>query len=138
MKKITIFLCSFVLIVLTIPSCSKSSPATTYPIQGLWIGTYVSTVNGNTPYEIDFSIKPDGTVIYHSEGAGNVNFYALGTWTINGTNFSYSVVVAGNTPPGGDMQSGTAIYSSGKGTLTGNIADATTGGTATFLLTKVN
>ena len=129
----------------TISSCTKTNTktitdtVTTYPIQGLWVGTYASATNGSTTYILDFSIYPDGTMTYYGTGSGNNNFYAKGTWTLSGTNFSFSVTVAGNGIDMGDTQSGTATYNSNMGILTsGSLTDATAGTSATFTMNKVN
>src|ERR1700679_1643115 len=114
----------------TISSCTKTNTktitdtvvvkdtVTVYPIQGLWVGTYASATNGTTQYELDFSIHADGTMSYHGTGSGNNVFFASGTWTLNNTNFSFSVIVAGSGIDMGDTQSGTATYNSSTGTLT--------------------
>jgi hypothetical protein len=106
-----------------------------YPIQGLWVGNYISATNGGTPYFFSFSIYPDGTLSYKSKGSGNTTFYAYGTWMLDGTAFSFSVVETST----GYVQTGTAKYNSASGTLTeGTISDATAGTNATWTMDRVN
>ena len=149
MKKI--LLSSFVLILLftqtTISSCTKTvtntdtvtvtviDTVTLYPIQGLWVGTYTSSVNSNMPYYFSFTVYPDGSLTYKSDGANNTTFNAFGTWTLTGSSFSFSVVVTGS----GDTQTGSATYDSIHGTLTnGTVSDASTGVGGTWTMSKVN
>lgn len=78
-------------LVFQITSCTKSVAQTTtptYPIQGLWIGTY--TVDGQTSLgEQYFSliIKPDGTIIADTKG-GDKQHLAPGSWTLTGNTLS--------------------------------------------------
>lgn len=133
MKKIIFILSVFTSICFVIPSCKKDSvAATTYPIQGLWVGTYT---NYNGTYFFSFSVYPDGTVSYTSKGPNNTSFFATGTWTLTGATFSFSVIESHT----GDSQSGTAVYSNSNGTLSnGVIADATAGTTGTWSMNKIN
>ena len=69
-----------------IMSCSQDNddlpaPAPTYPVQGLWVGTY--SVDGqpsatNLPYSFAFS--PDGTVVTGGKGDDGNIYYSEGTW----------------------------------------------------------
>ena len=114
---------------------TKTDTVVTYPIQGLWIGTYTAAVNGNVPYYFSFTVYPDSTLSYVSHGTGNTTFYAYGTWSLSGTTFSFSVVEISS----GDTQTGTATYNSTNGKLTnGTISDPTAGTSATWAMDKIN
>ena len=155
MKKI--FLSSLVLllfstcIVIFQASCSKTAEAQsntcTYPIQGLWTGTYTvgpgNPVPDGTSFFFSFSIYPDGKLSYKSKGYNNGSLdyitFADGTWTLTGNTFSFTVVTI-NVAGGGAQhtQTGTATYNSSNNTLTmGTITDAA-GGTAVWSMTRVN
>lgn len=119
-------------------SCEKesSTPPPTYPIAGLWIGTY--TYLDQPPLYFSFTIYPDGTMSYKSKGIDGYTFYANGTWMLTGNDFSYTVTTTNN--PGGDesTQTGTATYSD-SGTLTNGInTDTETGGAGAFTMNRVN
>jgi hypothetical protein len=128
-------------IIFQMSSCKKADaqtncPTPTYQIAGLWIGTY--TYLTQPPLYFSFTIYPDGTMSYKSKGNNGYTFYANGTWTLNGTTLSYSVTTTNN--PGGTQQTqtGTATYSN-SGTLTNGIhADAISGLSSTWSMTRVN
>jgi hypothetical protein len=126
------------LINLMLVSCSKDTDdKPSYPIAGLWIGTY--TYLTQPPLYFSFTIYPDGSMSYKSKGSNDFTFYANGTWTLNGSNFSYSVQTT-NTPNVAvqPRQTGTATYSN-TGTLTNGVnTDVATGASGTFTMTRVN
>lgn len=71
--------------------CNTTNTTTnsSYPIQGLWIGTY-SLDGSTTQYPLNFSIKPDGSMLY--EGFGNGKQYvASGTWSLSSKVLTTSV-----------------------------------------------
>lgn len=78
-------------IMLIVPQfgCEKDSdPPKTSKIEGLWIGYY--TVDGEPARGQQYYsliIKPDGTLINDTK-ADNRQHLALGTWTLNGENFT--------------------------------------------------
>lgn len=137
----------FVLITLAvltfqISGCKKDCPVpptVTYPIQGLWIGTYTVASISQPPLYFSFTIYPDGTMSYKSKGSNGYTFYANGSWTLNGTLLSYTVTTTNN--PGGVQatQTGSATYSN-TGTLTNGVnSDVTPGGlTGTWSMNRVN
>jgi hypothetical protein len=135
------FLLPVLIFTLGIISCKKDSTTTpvTYPIQGLWIGTYqVNGMPGLGSQYYSFIIKPDGTILVESEGA-SAKYYSRGTWTLSGTTLNTTVTSfsypAGNRPT---TQTGTATFSN-TGTLTGGVWSNTgTSLTGTFTLTRVN
>ena len=123
---------------ITITSCTKSTPAakpTTYPINGLWIGTY--SYQTQPPLFFSFSIYPDGSLSYKSSGTNGYTFYAIGTWNLADTIFTYHVVTTNN--PGGTQstQNGTAIFKS-TGTLIGTNTDSATSASGTFTMQRDN
>jgi hypothetical protein len=108
----------------------------TYPITGLWVGTY--TMSGQPPLYFSFTIYPDGTISYKSKGINEYIFYANGTWTLSGSTFSYTVTTTNN--PGGvqSTQSGTATFSN-TGTLTNGVnKDNSSGLSSSWTMDRVN
>lgn len=120
--------------------CTKKESAppstTSYPIAGLWIGTY--TYQNQSPQYFSFTIYPDGTMSYKSKGSNGFTFYANGTWFLNGTTFNYDVTTTNTPGPVQSNQKGTATYSN-TGTLTNGInTDVATGSSGTFTMNRVN
>jgi hypothetical protein len=121
----------------------------TQNIQGLWVGTYTvgagQPVPAGTQFYFAFSIYPGGTISYKSKGFYNGSSdyitFADGTWTLNGTSFSFNVKTINSS--GGDpqlTQVGTATFNISNGTLTnGTIADSQApNNTASWSMTRVN
>ncbi|MBC7889819.1 MAG: hypothetical protein H7Z13_18230 [Ferruginibacter sp.] len=105
-------------------SCKKDSvaqcPTPTYPIAGLWIGTYQTNQVTHQPLYYSFVINPDGTLIVKTKGnpPAQAVVYATGTWVLTGNVFAFT--------------SATLNYSSivsQKGTLTYNNTGTLTAGT---------
>ena len=130
-------------IILSQVSCEKDNdqdPNTdTYPIEGLWIGTY--TVNGqpglgNQYYS--FVIKPDGTLIQDGKAA-NQQAICIGTWTLTGTNFSANFTSIWGVSGVGVVQNVTANWDN-KGHLTSGVWSNPPPGTGsgTFTMSRVN
>jgi hypothetical protein len=78
-----------------ITSCKKSNaqtscPPATYPITGLWEGTYQTDQVTHDPTYNSFAIYPDGTILRRSRVVSSTE-YALfkGTWTLTGNLFQY-------------------------------------------------
>ena len=149
MKKL--FIASAASIVLTISvslfvltGCKKEDPKptteTTYPIQGLWIGTYA--VDGQPSLGeqyFSFIIKPDGTMINDTKFS-NQQHLAPGTWTLSGNTLSCTFTSVYGIPQNiGITETTTATWDS-KGKLTSgiwkNVAPLT--GSGTFTLTRIN
>src|SRR5438309_1147309 len=68
-------------------SCKKdtedSKTETTYPITGLWIGTYTQDQTPNqSGYDYSFSIYPDGTLLTKGTANDNYTHYSSGTWIL--------------------------------------------------------
>lgn len=82
-------------IILTQPSCTKDDPSSTpvtYPVAGLWIGTYTTDQVAHSPLFCSFAFYPDGTLLIKSKGnppAQDVA-YADGTWTQTGDSIFYT------------------------------------------------
>ena len=88
-----IFAC-FLTSLFAFSSCSKDStkpttPATpTYPVEGLWIGTF--TVNNNPSqsgtYFYSYAVYTDGSIIVKSIPADGNTYYSAGKWALSNTN----------------------------------------------------
>jgi hypothetical protein len=113
-------------IVFTLHSCCKEDNCKSYPIQGLWIGTF-TTVSGfdeppGTNFYFAMSIYPDGKMSYKS-GTNVTNYfvYAEGSWTLSGNAFSWTAKTINSlNSPRVDV-SGTATYNGTNGTLTDGV-----------------
>lgn len=135
MKKIIFIIFLLVSTLTSIISCSKKDNTTTpHSINGLWIGTYNTPLNENVPYFFSFSVYPDGSLSYKSKGKENTTFYAHGTWLLDGSTFSFSVVETST----GNVQTGTAIYNEQNESLaSGTLSDSEAGTSATWTMSKV-
>ena len=121
----------------SITSCKKDSAVTaaTYPIQGLWVGTYTNT---SGTFFFSFSIYPDGTLSYKSKATNNTTYFADGSWFLTDAAFTFNIVTV-NASGNQFRQTGAGIYSSSKGTLssgTGSDQPSTT--PFTWTMTRVN
>jgi|SRR5688572_28109592 len=141
-KLLTVFLMSSILL---FSSCEKEEcepeAPNTYPIEGLWIGTYKYdpgvSPNQNLQY-FSFVIKPGGSLIVESKD-GNVDYFARGTWTLNGTTLTctYTYPTSVNNVP--LTQTATATYETsgklvnGKWNNTSNVNEK-----GTFTMNRVN
>ena len=117
-------------------SCKKENSNPSYQIAGLWEGTYV--FKSQPPLYFSFTIYPDGSLSYKSKGDNGYTFYAVGSWELNGSTFTYDVTTTNN--PGGIEvdQTGTATYQN-NGTLSNGVnTDVATGESGTFSMTRVN
>ena len=79
-------------------SCKKSDaqdnkpcPTATYPVAGVWIGTYTTNQVPHASTYVSFIIFPDGAFMKRSKVVGSQTEYALtkGTWSLNGNTFQY-------------------------------------------------
>ncbi len=134
-----------ILISLTFLSCEKdpapTPTTTTYPIQGLWIGSY--TVDGQPALGqqyYSFIIKPDGTMIGDSKSSNPTQQHiTLGTWNLSGSTLSCAITcIYGLSVNIGLNQTCTATWDN-TGKLTGtwkNVSGPTASGT--FTMTRVN
>jgi hypothetical protein len=127
-------------------SCTKESvtttptpcPTPTYPIQGLWIGTYLSTQSpAQAAQYFSFVIKPDGTMLVESIGAAQ-KYYSAGTWTLTGTSFS-AVYTSFSYPAGNGpfTQTATATFVN-TGNLNSGAWSNNPTSSGTFTMTRVN
>lgn len=120
MKKL--FMASLALITFTasialfqLSSCKKADAQTqtTYPIQGLYTGTYsVNAVPAQGNLFYSFVIYPDGTMSTKGKGGDGKDYYSAGTWTLSNNIFSGTVTTI-IAPNGGApvTQSITATFS---------------------------
>jgi hypothetical protein len=123
-------------------SCKKAQAQTaaTYPVQGLWVGTY--TFDGQPglgEQYFSFVIKPDGTMINDTKFS-NQQHLSVGTWSLNGNILSCTFTnIYGIAQTIGTPQTSTATWDN-KGKLTSGIWRNTgsTGGSGTFTLARVN
>lgn len=115
MKKILFVL--FIMVSVCSISCDKDCPTPTYPVEGLWIGTFSYTPGTNTnqtPQYFSFIIKPNGSLIVESQDAG-INFSADGNWSMKGDTLNCSYTYPTSVPGTVLHQSATAIFvNSGK------------------------
>jgi hypothetical protein len=123
-------------------SCKKAQAqaAATYPVQGLWVGTYTADGQpGLGEQYFSFIIKPDGTLINDTKFL-NQQHLSLGNWSLNGNILSCTFTnVYGIAQNVGTPQTSTATWDN-KGKLTSGIWRNTgsTAGSGTFTLARVN
>jgi hypothetical protein len=138
MKK-TLFSIAVVSAIFFISACSKDLPASSsYPIEGLWIGTF-DVKAGSTPADslyLSFYLRADSTMQTQGLGADGNTYYATGSWSLNGSSFTATFATT-NLSQAGVVQQATGIYNGTDGTLSGDIQ--TVGGSyrSTFSLTRI-
>ena len=125
-----------------ISSCKKANAqtATTFPIQGLWTGTYITDGQSSLgPQYYSFAIKPDGTIITDTK-LSNQQYVALGNWSLTGnvltTSYTY---INGGSSGIATTQSTTATWDN-SGKLTGSWKNVSpnNGSSGTFTLSRIN
>lgn len=130
---------SIFIILITLSSCLKStiSPTiTTYPIQGLWVGTY-KDFNLDTSFFYSLSVHPGGNLSFEAKSINNVIYFGPGTWTLKADTFKF--VVSSNYSGTPLVQTGVAVFDSTKGTLSkGLVSDPARGTTAIWSMKKIN
>ena len=144
-----VFIFSAILLVSTF-SCSDDDDAcevevvnvpTSFPIEGLWIGSYtIDNFPSLGSQYLSLVIKPDGTIIYDSNGSGG-QYLSIGTWTLSGTKLSVSTENVYSPDPTlmGVKQSISATWDK-----TGKLIDGAwrtllpNGGTGKFTMARVN
>lgn len=76
-------------------SCKKSiaqtsCPPVTYPVAGLWEGTYQTDQVNHAATYVSLAIYPDGTLIRRSKSSVSTeNIYFKGTWKLIGNTFEF-------------------------------------------------
>lgn len=145
-KTIAFAITSFAIIIFTLTGCTTDSTKSetnknSFPIEGIWIGSY--TEDGSPELEkqyFSYILKPDGTMIFDGKGNGE-QYIAVGTWSLSGKTLSttYTNIYGENGISIGVVQTSTSTWdSTGKlvGGIWKNLAPAT--GQGTFTLTRVN
>lgn len=74
----------------TIIKDTSTCPTPTYPVTGLWEGTYQTNQVTHVPTYASMTIFPDGTIIRRNKVVGvNEYTHAKGRWTLSGNTFQY-------------------------------------------------
>ena len=77
-----------------VSTCKKDSIDKTYPIEGLWIGTYkydpVTSPNKEAQY-FSFIIKPGGSLLVESHD-DDADYFAKGNWTLTDNTIQFNYV----------------------------------------------
>ncbi len=82
-----------------ITSCKKvlaqlpnNCPTPTYPVAGLWTGTYLTDQVSHQQLFTSFAFYPDGTLILKSKSASQDQdyIYETGTWTLTGNTLTFT------------------------------------------------
>ena len=115
----SVALCSFALCasLFQLTSCKKAvaqtagCPTPTYPISGLWIGTYNTDQVSHVPTYFSMTIYPDKSLIVKARGVPPAQsvVYATGSWTMVGDTLKYTDTTINY--PTQVIQKGTMIYS---------------------------
>lgn len=70
----------------TVYQCATSA-------KGLWVGTYtINSLPTQSPLFISLTVYPDGTIMVKTKDSGDLVYFSMGTWTLNGSNFSATFV----------------------------------------------
>jgi len=122
---------TFFILFLTLAfSCKKDSvqpaPAPTYPIEGVWTGTYTQDdLSNDQKYGYSFAIYPDGTLITKGAANDNLTHYSAGTWTLSNDSLFSATITTINIYNSPVTQNISAIFSN-KGTLSNGVWANTT------------
>lgn len=141
MKKILFITLAITLSLLHI-NCKSSYNKTErkkIPLEGLWLGYY--SVDGNNTVGKQYGnliIKPDGTLIYDSDGGGTQHL-TIGTWTLKDNLLTCDCkCVYGLESNRGTKQIFTFHYNETTGVLSKGVwKDKYDSGSGTFTLTRV-
>ncbi|MDO3640969.1 hypothetical protein [Mucilaginibacter sp. L3T2-6] len=142
MSAIVLIVFSFAIILFQI-SCKKGALADTKTlptIKGLWVGSYtVDDQPGWGEQYFSLIIKPDGTMVTDSKGAGQQHL-APGTWTLNNDTLKCDFTcVYGITSNIGIRETTIAVVDKNTGELRGKWKNAAAPvDSGKFILTKVN
>ena len=122
-------------------SCKKDDnlPTTkTYPIEGLWIGTYTTDGQPSQGQQyFSFVVKPDKTIITETIFS-NQQQLALGMWLLTGSNLTSSFTYIHGSGVGTEQSTSATWDKSGKLNGTFRNVSPANGVTGTFTLTRVN
>lgn len=144
--KIKFTLAAFLTIAFAVSSCQKDSTSsttapTTYPVEGLWTGTF--TVD-NTPsqpgtYFESYAVYPDGSILVKTLAADGNIYYSTGNWTLSNTNEFSATFISMNFNGAQVTQTLTANFSN-TGKMTNGVWTDTVNGSQTgkFSVTRIN
>jgi hypothetical protein len=86
---------------ITIRDTIEVCPPATYPVAGLWEGTYQTDQISHAPTYASMTIYPDGTITKRNGVVGtNEYHYTRGRWTLSGNTFQYrdtTLIYSGGT-----------------------------------------
>jgi hypothetical protein len=134
----------FLFLFLVFVSCSKdtaqtTTPVPTYPIQGLWVGTYTVDGQPGLSQYYSFIIKTDGTMLADAKSISPVQQHiSVGNWSLADTvltcNYTNIYGISFNI---GIVQTSTAKWDK-TGKLTGTWRNVGVTGSGTFTMNRVN
>ncbi len=128
--KLKPFLAAILITLLFASSCKKDSAPQTYPIQGLWTGTYtVDNLPAQGSLFYSFIIYPDGTLLSRSKGGDGNYYYTTGTWNLVGNAFTGTITAFFSPGSNATITQSVAATYSNSGTLTNGTWMLTSGGT---------
>lgn len=116
-------------------SCKKSHandcPPVTYPVSGLWEGTYQTDQVAHATTYMSFAIYPDGSFLRKARvvGVPNEVAYFKGSWKLNGKDFTFRDTTFSYS--GGYVITEGALEFNNEGTLSNGSWDAIVGQTYT-------
>ncbi|HUQ66509.1 MAG TPA: hypothetical protein VM101_10155, partial [Flavitalea sp.] len=106
-------------------SCKKDKVTVpTYPITGLWIGTYniIEAIESGEDFYYSFYIRRDDSIQVQGVGADGHTYYGIGTWTLTDSTLQATFTTT-NSGQQGVIQNATAIYDEKKGVLKDGIVE---------------
>ncbi len=119
--KLNIYFFATLLTLFSITSCKKECPIpppATYPIEGLWTGTYtVDALPSQGALSFNFYVKPGGNILTEGKGGDGKTYYASGIWSLSGSIFTATITTHATIYAAPVTQLITATYSN-IGTLT--------------------
>ena len=143
--KIKFIFAAFLATALFISSCQKDSSTptptptvTTYPVEGLWTGTY--TIDNNPSesgvYFYSYAVYTDGSILVKGTGADGETYYSSGQWSLSNSNVfsaTYTTINFG----GPQVTQSLTINFSNTGKMTDGTWKDTANGTETGKLSMV-
>jgi hypothetical protein len=138
--KTLILVASAFSILLFSTSCEKSTDKPSYPIVGLWIGTY-DVIEGSEPATslyYSYDLRSDSSILMQGLGADGNTYYGTGTWSLTDTAFSANISTT-NLSQEGVVQHVNAVYHKKNGTLSSGHVETVDGPfRASFTLSRIN
>jgi len=114
MASVVLSVFALALLLVQLASCKKSNancPTPTYPVSGIWQGTYQTDQVSHPATYASLMIYPDGTIFKRNQVVGTSEFtVSRGRWTMTGNTLQYrdtTILYSGGTV----VETGSLTYS---------------------------